>query len=523
MSTSSSRRRKSGVLLHITSLPGQYGIGDLGEEACRFVDWLAEAGQSIWQILPLGQPSCGASPYQAYSAFAGNPLLISPEKLIEQGLLEPDDVADCPSVSLDTVDFDAILPWRMQLLRRAWKRFNCWPEEDRRVLWDFGCEHAWWLDDYALFMALRDNHPADDWTGWPTEWRQRWHESLQSAKSEYAYDFGFHQFCQYLFFLQWRVVREYANQKGVEILGDLPIFVGHNSADVWARQDIFHLTPEGTASVVAGVPPDYFCETGQRWGNPLYRWDILAQQGYQWWIDRIRMTLAMVDQLRIDHFRGFESYWEIPADCPTAQVGRWVPGPGAAFFHALRDRLGALPIIAEDLGVITPEVEALRDGLGLPGMRVLQFAFGDASCTCCHWPHTFVPNCVAYTGTHDNDTSRGWLNEAPGAKDDPDAWQEARTRALNYTDSKPSHFAWSLVRAVFTSVADRCVVPMQDLLQLDSSARMNVPGVADGNWRWRLDRALITPEMTAALRRLTELSARCDPTPVTTPADDTAA
>ncbi|MCY2963209.1 MAG: 4-alpha-glucanotransferase [Planctomycetota bacterium] len=508
MSSVLSSRRQAGVLLHITSLPGAWGVGDLGSDAFRFVDWLASAGQSIWQILPLGPPACGASPYQAYSAFAGNPLLISPEQLVADGLLEWTDIDNCPASPVDCVDFESIGPWRAKLLRLAWRRFNERSEPERRELWDFGAEHAWWLDDYALFMALRDNHTADDWTGWPIEWRARHHDALQNAKRDFADDFGFHQFGQLQFFKQWQTLRRYANERGVQILGDVPIFVGHNSSDVWARQDLFQLDESGTPTVVAGVPPDYFCETGQRWGNPLYRWDRLAEQGFGWWVDRIRSTLQFVDLLRIDHFRGFQAYWEIPAESETAQIGRWVPGPGESLFHTLKDRLGTLPIIAEDLGLITQEVEALRDGLGLPGMRVAQFAFGDESGTSCHWPHTYVKNCVAYTGTHDNDTTRGWYEAVPGPKDSDELWEAERLRAREYLDRDGSQIAWDMARAVFASVADRCVVPIQDLLELGTEARMNIPGTPEGNWRWRLDRSLVTPELTERLRKMTEIYAR---------------
>lgn len=508
MSFSTESRRRAGVLLHITSLPGAWGLGDLGSEAFRFVDWLVCARQSIWQILPLGPPGCGASPYQSFSAFAGNTLLISPEQLVTDGLLEPGDLEDCPQSACDRVNFESIGPWRERLLRLAWTRFNKRPEEDRRPLWEFGSQHAWWLDDYALFMALHSRFPGNDWTAWPRELRTREPHALHSAKHELADAFGFHQFGQYLFFRQWGALRRYANERGVQILGDVPIFVAHNSADVWARQDLFQLDEEGRPSVVAGVPPDYFAKTGQRWGNPLFRWDRIADQGYAWWIDRIRCTLQCVDMLRVDHFRGFESYWEIPADSKTAINGRWVPGPGAALFHALEARLGRLPIIAEDLGLITAEVEALRDSLGLPGMRVLQFAFADESRMSCHWPHTYVKNCVAYTGTHDNETSRGWYEAGPAENQTEEQCQLERQRAREYLNCDGSKIAWDLVRAIHASVANTCVIPMQDLLGLDASHRMNTPGTPTGNWRWRLDRDLVTPELTVRLKKLTEIYAR---------------
>ena len=508
MTRSTPTRRQAGVLLHVTSLPGEFGVGDLGSPAFSFLEWLARGGQTIWQILPLSPPACGGSPYTAFSAFAGNPLLISPEKLVQAALLSADDVANPPGGGDDRVDFETVGTWRRGLLRRAWRNFQARSSEERQCLWDFGYEHAWWLDDFALFLALRDNLPDHDWTSWPEPFRHRDSHALWQAKDQFSDDFGFHQFCQYLFFTQWRELRTRARELGIEILGDVPIFVAHNSSDVWARQDLFQLGPDGHPTVVAGVPPDYFSETGQRWGNPLYRWDRLADEGYRWWIDRIRMTLECVDLLRIDHFRGFEAYWEIPADAETAQTGRWIPGPGKALFAALREQLGTLPIIAEDLGLITAGVEQLRDDLELPGMRVLQFAFADDSGTSCHWPHTWVKNCVAYTGTHDNDTSRGWYEAPPTPTETPEQWEAERQRARDYLASDGTAIAHDMVRAVYASVADRCVIPLQDLLNLDTSARMNIPGVAEGNWGWRVSSDQLTQDLATELRRLTRLYAR---------------
>ena len=508
MTPSSSSRRQAGVLLHLTSLPGEFGSGDLGSPAFALLDWLERAGQTIWQILPLSPPACGGSPYTAFSAFAGNPLLISPEKLVHAGLLQADDLTPGPVGRADRIDFERVGTWRRRLLRHAWRNFQAWSAAERQVLWDFGSQHAWWLDDFALFLALRDNLPDSDWTGWAEPFRHRDSHALWQAKQQFADDFGFHQFCQYLFFTQWREVREHARQRGVQILGDVPIFVAHNSSDVWARQDLFQLDSAGRPTVVAGVPPDYFSETGQRWGNPLYRWDRLEAEGYRWWIDRIRMTLECVDLLRIDHFRGFEAYWEIPAEAATAQTGQWIPGPGKPFFEALRSALGTLPIIAEDLGLITAGVEQLRDDLGLPGMRVLQFAFADDSRTSCHWPHTWVRNCVAYTGTHDNDTARGWYEAEPGPTETPESWAAERQRARDYLASSGAAISQDLIRAVYASVADRCVIPLQDLLDLDTTARMNIPGVAEGNWGWRVRGDHLSAELAHRLRHLVRTYAR---------------
>ena len=501
-------RRQAGVLLHVTSLPGAFGVGDFGPAAYRFIEWLTAARQSLWQILPLGPPASGASPYQSFSSFAINPLMIALEPLVEEGLLTDADLHDAPAFAVERVDFERVAQWREPRLRTAWHRYLARPESERQPLWDFGAAQAWWLDDYALFMALRSRFPAGDWTTWPDPLRSRdWH-ALQQAKHELAEEFGFQQFTQMLAYGQWRQLRQAANDRGIQILGDVPIFVGHNSADVWARQELFQLDETGRPEAVAGVPPDYFCEDGQHWGNPLYRWDRLAETGYRWWIDRIWATLQCVDWLRIDHFRGFEAYWEIPGTARTAKEGKWQPGPGRALFEALRESLGPLPIIAEDLGVITAEVEALRDGLGLPGMRVLQFAFGDASGTSTHWPHNYVRNCIAYTGTHDNDTALGWWETGPQLHQTAEDRENELRQARDYLDCRGSGRAWDMIRAVYASVADRCIVPMQDLLELGSTARMNIPGTATGNWDWRLNPLRIPADLAGRLAHLSTIYAR---------------
>jgi len=509
----SPHRRQAGVLLHVTSLPGAFGVGDFGSAAERFVDWLASARQTLWQILPLGPPSSGASPYQSFSSFAINPLLIALEPLVEEGLLTPAELSQAPQFPVERIDFESVAVWRDSRLRRAWERFLARDAADRQSLWDFGADQAWWLDDYALFMALRSRYPEGDWTSWPEPLRTRDWQALQEAKQELAVEFGYHQFTQLLAHGQWRKLRQFANSRGIEILGDVPIFVGHNSSDVWARQDLFLLDAGGHPTAVAGVPPDYFCEEGQHWGNPLYRWDRHEETGYRWWIDRIWATLQCVDWLRIDHFRGFEAYWEIPATARTAKEGAWQPGPGRRLFDALREALGPLPIIAEDLGVITPEVEALRDGLELPGMRVLQFAFGDSEGTSTHWPHNYVRNCIAYTGTHDNDTAVGWWESGPQLLQTAAERSSELQRARDYLGCPDTGRAWDMVRAVFGSVANRCIVPLQDLLELGATARMNIPGTATGNWNWRLDPACVPADLAERLADLTTLFGR-QPTPL---------
>lgn len=467
--------RASGVLLHPTSLPGP-GIGDIGARARVFVDWLAAAGQAYWQILPLVPVDAGGSPYNGLSALAGNPLLLSPQTLVEEGLLlEEEAESNLPSTG--PVDYPAVLAWKNSLFETAWDRFGrTAPAHAREQLADFHDRNRAWLDDYSLFRALRDRFRERCWTDWPAPLRDREPAALAEARRDLAVEIGRHGFQQYLFDREWRRLREYANESGVLVIGDLPIFVAHDSADVWARREIFDLDERGSPRVVAGVPPDYFSETGQRWGNPLYRWDLLRELDFGWWVQRFRRTLEMVDLVRIDHFRGFESYWEIPAAAPTAVDGRWLEGPGSAFFAALERHLGPLPVIAEDLGLITQAVEELRDELGFPGMRVLQFAF-DGDPTNPHLPGNYPPLSVGYTGTHDNDTVMGWWRSA---SDD-----ERRQVVALLGDPEPGN--WDFVELVARSDAALVVTPLQDLIGLGSRARMNTPGVADRNWTWRTD------------------------------------
>jgi 4-alpha-glucanotransferase len=472
--------RRSGVLLHPTSLPGPYGLGDLGDHALRWLDWLAAAGQRVWQVLPLGPTGYGDSPYQSFSSFAGNPYLISLARLERDGWLDADDLGDDP-FGTGRVEFGPVIEFRLARLHRAAERWQARADAAERVRFAAFCARARsWLDDFALFMALKEVHGGRSWVDWEPGLRGRDPAALAAARRDHAGAIERHMLWQHWFELHWALVRSAAAERGISILGDVPIFVAYDSADTWGDQSLFALDDAGQPSVVAGVPPDYFSATGQRWGNPLYRWDRHAARGFDWWIARVRRTLEQVDLLRIDHFRGFEAYWEIPADEPTAVKGRWLPGPGGALFDALRSALvgepGAqLPIVAEDLGVITPGVEALRDTYGLPGMKVLQFAFaGGASDP--YLPHNYPRNAVVYTGTHDNDTSVGWYAQAPAAE------RELLLRYLNHDGSRP---AWALWRLAQASVADTAIAPLQDLLELGSEGRMNTPGAGEGNWGWR--------------------------------------
>lgn len=486
-------RRLAGVLLHPTSLPGPHGSGDLGGGAYRFVEWLAVARQGLWQVLPLNPTGFGNSPYAAASAFAGTPLLISLERLRDDGLLTDDDLAGAPAFPSGRVDYVAAGAWKLDRLRRAYGRLlspECAAHEQPFAR--FREAQAAWLDDYALFMALREAHDGRPWFTWGEAVRAREPRALAAARIDLAGEIGFRQFVQYLFAAQWGDLRRFAAARGVRIMGDLPIFVAHDSADVWANQSIFALDAAGQSEVVAGVPPDYFSVTGQRWGNPLYRWDVLAADGYRWWIDRFRATLRLVDVARIDHFRGFESYWEIPADQPTAEHGRWTAGPGVALFDAVRAALGAVPIVAEDLGTITPAVNALRRAIGAPGMRVLQFAFGDDSRNP-YLPHNYDRDTVVYTGTHDNDTTRGWFETASDRE---------RHNVLTYLSRDGSAIVHDLVRLAYASVADTAIVPLQDVLVLGSEARMNLPGRPEENWGWRLAPDALSDEHAAWLASL---------------------
>ncbi|HET7294459.1 MAG TPA: 4-alpha-glucanotransferase [Vicinamibacteria bacterium] len=502
--------RSSGLLLHPTSLPGPWGIGDLGPQARAFVEFLAGAKQSIWQVLPLGPTGYGDSPYQCFSAFAGNPLLVSPDDLVERGLLTRADLAQAPAFPEGRVDFEAVQAFKLPLLERALHAFEAEADAAARETFAVFCARAaHWLDDFALFMALKAENGGRPWHRWPHELAVREPKALEAARTRLERRIAGLRFVQYLFFDQWRALHGLCRDSGVRLMGDIPIFVAHDSADVWAHPELFYLAADGQPSFVAGVPPDYFSATGQLWGNPLYRWDVLARAGYSWWIERFRDTLELVDLVRLDHFRGFEAYWEVPGGATTAIAGRWVPGPGAAFFDALQAVLGPLPIVAENLGVITPEVEALRERYGFPGMAILEFAFGTDSSADSFKPHNYPRNLVVYTGTHDNDTIAGWWRAGVGdstrtAKEVEE--EQALTRLYLGTDGTEIH--WVFVRAALASVADTAVVPVQDLLGLGSEARMNLPGRSGGNWRWRLEEGQLTDTLRKRLRRLTEICGR---------------
>jgi len=490
--------RSAGILLHPTSLPGR-GVGDLGEAAHRFVDWLAGAEQTLWQLLPLVPVSEGGSPYNGLSAMAGNPLLVSPEGLVRDGLLDPDRVGG-EELPDDRVDYSRAVPWKEGVVRAAWEGFRAGRAPAlREAFEDFRRRNAAWLEDYALFRALRGVYRGAAWIEWERGVRLREPAALERAREELADEVEVHAFAQFLFDRQWGELRRHAGERGVRIVGDIPIFVAYDSADVWAHQDVFHLDAEGHPVVVSGVPPDYFSKTGQRWGNPLYRWDVMEARGYRWWTERFRRTLELVDVVRIDHFRGFESYWEIPADEETAIRGAWRPGPGARLFEAVRRRLGELPLIAEDLGLITAEVDALRDALGLPGMRVFQFAFGDDDRNP-HLPASHPEGSVAYTGTHDNDTAVGWLRES--------ASDEERSRVARLLDPAAEDVHWEVIRLVLGSAARLALVPMQDVLGLGSEARMNTPGTPEGNWGWRLPAGALTEDLQRRLREVTLATGR---------------
>ena len=490
-------QRASGVLLHITSLPGPHGIGDFGPDAYHFVDWLVSSGQCLWQLLPMSPIGPGDSPYQSVSAFAGSPLMVALEPLIERGWLAP---AEVPAFDSQRVDFARVTPWRMQRLRAAASGFQARAGATERAALGAWCEQeSAWLDDYALFMALEAAHAGRPWWTWADEFARRERAALKTARAAHGAEIEFWHFVQWCFDTQWRSIRTYAQERGVSIMGDLPIFIAQHSADCWVRPDLYLLDEQFQPTAVAGVPPDFFSATGQRWGNPLYRWERMAAEGYRWWIDRVQRALAHADVFRIDHFRGFAGYWEVPASCPTAIEGRWVAGPGRALFDAIESELGALPIVAEDLGVVTADVEELRDGLGLPGMRILQFAFsGDA--THAFLPHNYVRNTVVYTGTHDNDTARGWWDAAP---------QRERAFAGSYLHANTRDIHWGMIRAASASVANLAIFPLQDVLGLDGRHRMNVPGVmGHGNWTWRFDWRQVEAEPARVLGLITAACGR---------------
>lgn len=516
--------RRAGILLHPTSLPGPFGIGDLGPGVDLFLDWLEKAGQSVWQVLPLGPPALHGVPYTGLSAFAGNPALLSLELLVDEGYLSKGDLATGDLAAGDLAVGAAARSgtfaegeyalgraesWKNERLRTAWQRFGSGPsgrpDDARNQAFRAFCRapaQQCWLDDWALFATLKEAMGGREWTAWDAPYARRDEATLRQLRDERAEELDYHRWLQFLFDRQWHRVRVEAARRGIELMGDMPIYVAQDSADVWAHRHLFDLDEEGRPRHVAGVPPDYFSETGQRWGNPIYRWDRMADEGYRWWVERMRANLRQADLVRLDHFRAFAGYWSVPAEEETAENGRWEKGPGQPLFDALSAALGPLPLVAEDLGEITDDVHELRRELALPGMRVLQFGFGPEADV--HTPHRLEPNMVVYTGTHDNDTALGWYRSLE---------IEDRDRFHRYTGSGPREVHWTLVRTALASVADLALVPAQDVLGLDTSARMNIPGVAEGNWLWRLrgtsaETFQLTAEHARRLRRLVELFER---------------
>ena len=493
-------RRASGVLFHPTSLPGRYGIGDLGPAADEWISFLQGARQQLWQILPLGPTGFADSPYQCFSAFAGNPYLVSPDRLMEDGLITPEELETVPNFPAHLVDFGPVIEYKVALLQRAAANFQQGNFDTLHAEFDeFAAQQADWLEDYALFMALKDAHAGAVWNTWAPELVARTPAALADARRDLATQIGDHRFRQFIFFRQWRRLKQKAAAAGISIIGDIPIFVAYDSADVWQHPELFELDDAALPMNVAGVPPDYFAKTGQLWGNPLYRWDVLKEREYAWWIKRFRTLLELVDIVRLDHFRGFDSYWAVPYGNETAEIGEWLPGPGTDFFATINSALGDLPIIAEDLGFITNGVQDLRDSFGLPGLKILQFAFG-AEPHDSFLPHNYTSNFVVFSGTHDNDTTVGWYTGS--------ASEAERDFFRRYLSVDGSDIAWDLIRAGWASVACMALAPLQDILSLGTEARMNLPGTASGNWRWRYEDGMLTPGLQQRLCEITEMYGR---------------
>lgn len=491
-------RRYSGILLHPTSLPSPYGIGDMGKGAYEFVDFLEKSGQTLWQVLPLGPTGYGDSPYQSYSVFAGQTLLISPEKLVEQKLISEDALRNLPEFDEKQVKYGDVLTWKTEIFTKAYEVFKA--GEDKELAEEYEAflkEHGFWLDDYAFYMAARAENDNQGWMNWDEELQNPTAKVRKEWEEKLADEIGYQKFLQFEFYKQWGELKTYANEKGVLIIGDMPIFVSVDSSDVWANKGLFCLDSKGFPTEVAGVPPDYFSATGQLWGNPLYDWAAHKKQGFKWWIARIKTQFTQVDYLRIDHFRGFESYWAVPAGEETAVNGEWKKGPGADLFTAIQKALGDdLPIFAEDLGVITPEVEKLRDQFNFPGMKVLQFGF-EAWPHDIFYPHNFkTTNCICYTGTHDNDTTVGWYDKVK---------EEARDRVRRYLNCDGGNVSWDFIRLAMSSIAKYAIYPMQDVLKLGSEARMNVPGVLGANWAWRFTKEDLQEWHAVELKKMTQL------------------
>jgi 4-alpha-glucanotransferase len=500
--------RCSGILLHVTSLPGGHGIGDLGSSAHEFVEFLAESGQKIWQVLPLSPTGYGDSPYQCFSAFAGNPLLVDLRALHERDLLSAQSLSNAPAFPEEHIEYEGVIGFKQGLLRAAARKFlQGSAQADRRVFDDFCQKNSEWLEDYALFMACKRVNKDQAWVHWDEGIRRRDPAAVREWKDELSSEIEIHKFAQFEFFRQWEKLRTHCARHGIQIMGDIPIYVAHDSADVWAHPELFRLSEQGEPTAMAGVPPDYFSATGQLWGNPLYRWDVSAKSGHRWWIDRVKASLKLFDLVRLDHFRGFEAYWEIPGDASTAVGGRWVKGPGADFFQTLQTELKELPFVAENLGVITPEVEGLRRQFGFPGMSLLQFAFGNDPQGPSFRPHNYSRELVAYTGGHDNDTTVGWWTSAGVGESTRNAEDIRKEREFTrvYLGFQNEPINWVFIRAVSASVANVAIIPLQDVLGLGSEARMNLPGTVSGNWKWRYKQKTLTKEIAAELRKLTLL------------------
>ena len=487
--------RSSGILLHISSLPGKEGIGTLGENAYRFIDFLAETNQKLWQILPLGPVGYGNSPYQCYSAFAGNPLFIDLDLLKNESLLTPDDLENVPLFSRNKVEFARVEEWKYPLLRKAFDTFRERPFEDLKAeYYIFLNENSWWLNDYTLFMAVKSHFNGEIWMEWEDDIKFRTKQAVDKYRGLLSEEIDFRRFMQFLFFRQWLKVKQYANSKGIQTFGDLPLYVSTDSADVWANTDIFELDKELKPIKVGGVPPDYFSETGQLWGNPVFKWKEMHKRGFDWWMARLHFELRKYDLVRIDHFRGLEAFWSVDAGEETAMNGKWVPAYGHQMLTKLKGQINALPLIAEDLGVITPEVEKLRDDFNLPGMKVLQFAFGSDPANK-DLPHNYTQNFVVYTGTHDNNTTLGWLKSLEG---------EEKKQVKRYIGKNNKKALRKLIEMAWGSCANMAVIPLQDLLELDEKARMNTPGIASGNWDWRFRWTQLRSKYKRNLKELTE-------------------
>ena len=493
--------RTSGILLHPTSFPSRFGIGDLGFEAYQFVDFLVDSGQQLWQILPLGPTGDSNSPYASYSAMAGNPLLLSPELLVEKGFLAQEDLLNLPEYNNVTVDFERVIQTKMPLLQKAFKNFKAYASSIQCQEFERFCQtRAYWLDDYALFMALKYVHGDAKWNTWEPALAKRQPDTIQQWEQRLSHEISYYKYLQFEFFSQWSNLKRYANQRGIQIIGDIAIYVAYDSADVWSHPQIFCLDEQtGEPALMAGTPPDYFSTTGQLWGNPVYDWVQLQKEDFHWWVQRFQTILDYVDLIRIDHFRGFQAYWAVKQGETTAVNGEWIQAPGEIFFQVLNQKLGKLPIIAEDLGEITPDVEALRDQFEFPGMKILQFAF-DSEPDNPFLPFNYPRNCVVYTGTHDNDTTVGWFNQLQ------DQDSKAVFHYLGSTNSGDIH--WDLIRLAYSSVANQAIIPLQDILGLNTAARMNLPGQSLDNWGWRYESAALTKQLRDRLKTMTETYGR---------------